>query len=319
MNLHLFDLNLLVALDALLTECNVTQAGNRLNLSQPAMSGALARLRSHFQDELLVSVGRRMARTPLGEELVQPVRELLARTKATLETRLQFDPATSTRSLSMAVSDYVTTVLLAPVLRRIAKEAPCMTVELRPLGRDADEALGSGELDFLIHPVDYLLESHPSEMLFEDHYTCVAWSENHSIGPTLSPEQYLSLGHVVFKPGAHPAYGHDEQHLRSAGHKRRVALYSPSFCLLPELVAGTNRVATVHSRLALEYARRLPIKLLPMPIEIPPLVEMLQWHRVHDLDPAHQWFRRLLRDTVRELPTPAPDKPTLGGGIATQH
>jgi LysR family nod box-dependent transcriptional activator len=83
-DLHLFDLNLLVALDALLRECNVTQAGNRLNLSQPAMSGALARLRSHFKDDLLVSVGRRMVRTPLGDELVQPVRDLLLQVRGTL-------------------------------------------------------------------------------------------------------------------------------------------------------------------------------------------------------------------------------------------
>jgi DNA-binding transcriptional LysR family regulator len=308
-NLHLFDLNLLVALDALLTECNVTQAGNRLNLSQPAMSGALARLRAHFQDELLVAVGRRMARTALGDELVQPVRELLERTKATLETRLHFEPATSTRTLSIAVSDYAATVLLAPALRRVASEAPHITIEVWPLGRDADEALGSGELDFQIHPVDYLIESHPSEMLFEDTYTCVAWSENNSIGPTISAEEYLSQRHVIFRPKGHFGYAHDEQHLRKARHVRRVVVYSPSFRLLPELVIGTDRVATIHSRLALEYARRLPIKLLPMPIAIPSLVEMLQWHRVHELDPAHQWFRRLLRETVRDLLPPGPAAP----------
>ena len=302
MNLHLFDLNLLVALDALLTECNVTQAGTRLNLSQPAMSGALARLRSHFQDELLVGVGRRMIRTPLGYELVQPVRELLQRTKATLETRTHFDPSTSTRSLSVAVSDYATTVFLACVLKRVAIEAPGMTIELRPLGRDAHEAIGTGELDFVIHPAEYLIESLPSEVLFEDHYTCVAWTGNTAIGATLSEDEYLSLGHVVYRASQHPAYSHDEQHLRRARYNRRVALYAPSFCLLPELVVGTDRVATLHSRLALEYAKRVPIKLLPVPIAIPPLVEMLQWHRVHELDPAHQWFRRLIREAIQEIP-----------------
>jgi DNA-binding transcriptional LysR family regulator len=316
MNLHLFDLNLLVALEALLTECNVTQAGARLNLSQPAMSGALARLRGHFQDELLVSVGRRMVRTPLADELIGPVRDVLLKTRATLEARPSFDPATSTRSLSVAASDYFTTVLLADVLRRVAREAPCMTIQLRPLGRQADEALDSGELDFLIHPADYLLEAHPSDVLFEDGYTCVAWSGNPAVGTTLSPEEYLSLGHVVFQPGAHPAVSHEEEHLRKARHKRRVAVYSPSFCLLPELVVGTAHVATVHTRLALEYATRLPLKLLLMPIPVPPIVEMVQWHRVHELDPAHQWFRRLLRETVGDLPSHARGSESFAREIA---
>jgi DNA-binding transcriptional LysR family regulator len=316
MDLHLVDLNLLVALDALLVECNVTQAGNRLNLSQPAMSGALARLRSHFQDELLVSVGRRMVRTPLADILVGPVRDILQKTRATLEARPSFDPATSTRLLSVAVSDYFTIVQLADVLRCVASQAPCMTVELRPLGRKADEALDSGELDFLIHPADYLLETHPSDVLFEDGYTCVVWSGHTAVGSTLSPEQYLSMGHVVFQPSAHRAVSHEEQYLRKAQHKRRVVVYSPSFCLLPELVVGTAHVATLHTRLALEYAKRLPLKLLPMPIEVPPLVEMLQWHRVRELDPAHQWFRRLLMETVRGLPLPARSRGSFAREIA---
>ena len=124
MDLHLFDLNLLVALDALLRECNVTHAGNRLNLSQPAMSGALARLRDHFQDELLVPAGRRMIRTPLAEKLVQPVHEILLQIRGTLEARPLFDPATSTRHFSIAASDYVIAVLIADVLRSVRCPRP---------------------------------------------------------------------------------------------------------------------------------------------------------------------------------------------------
>ena len=201
MDLHLFDLNLLVALDALLRECNVTQAGNRLNLSQPAMSGALARLRGHFQDELLVSVGRRMVRTPLGDALVEPVRDILLQVRGTLESRSGFDPATSTRHLKIAASDYVIAILMADALRRVRCEAPHITFDLRPLGPRADEALDNAELDFLIAPASAEFEAHASEVLFEDTFTCVAWSGNSAVGDTLSPEDYLNLGHVVVNVG----------------------------------------------------------------------------------------------------------------------
>ena len=210
MDLHLFDLNLLVALDALLRECNVTQAGNRLNLSQPAMSGALARLRGHFQDELLVSVGRRMVRTPLGDALVEPVRDILLQVRGTLESRSGFDPATSTRHLKIAASDYVIAILMADALRRVRCEAPHITFDLRPLGPRADEALDNAELDFLIAPASAEFEAHASEVLFEDTFTCVAWSGNSAVGDTLSPEEYLSLGHVVVNVGESPVGNIDE-------------------------------------------------------------------------------------------------------------
>ncbi len=178
MDLHLFDLNLLVALDALLTERNVTRAGNRLNLSQSAMSGALARLRHYFHDELLVPVGRQMALTPVAEELVEPVRDILLRIRGTLGSKPQFHPQTATRHISLAVSDYVAEILMADVLRRARREAPHITFELRGVGRRATEDLESGELDFLISPEGYVSAAHPTDVLFEDTYTCVVWADN---------------------------------------------------------------------------------------------------------------------------------------------
>ena len=303
MDLHLFDLNLLVALDALLRECNVTQAGNRLNLSQPAMSGALARLRSHFQDELLVSVGRRMVRTPLGDSLVEPVRDLLLQVRGTLESRSGFDPATSTRHLTIAASDYVIAILMADALRRVRCEAPHITFDLRPLGPRADEALDNAQLDFLIAPPSADLEAHASEVLFEDSFTCVAWSGNNAIGSTITAEEYLNLGHVVVNVGESPVGNIDEVYLRSTKRRRRVEISTPSFFLAPQLVVGTDRIATITTRLALKYAEILPIKLVPLPIDIPVLVEVLHWHRAHNQDPAHLWFRQVLKAAVAALPS----------------
>ena len=299
MDLHQFDLNLLVALDALLTERNVTQAGARLNLSQSAMSGALARLRGFFGDDLLVPVGRRMVLTPFAEQLVEPVRATLLQVRGTLAAKPRFDPATAERHFSLAVSDYVTVVLIHDVLQRAKCEAPHVVFELRPLGKQAVEDLESGELDFRIVPKEFISPGHPTDVLFEDIYTCVAWSKNESIGDTISVEEYLNLGHVAVKNWT-TAY--DEHFLQQANYRRRIEVWTSGFTLAPQLVVGTDRIATTTTRLALHYARILPLKLVPLPVDIPPMVEVVQWHRIRDEDPAYRWFRRVLKQTVAQLP-----------------
>jgi LysR family transcriptional regulator, nod-box dependent transcriptional activator len=312
MDLHLFDLNLLVALDALLTERNVTRAGNRLNLSQSAMSGALARLRHYFHDELLVPVGRQMVLTPVAETLVEPVRDILLRVRGTLGSKPSFDPATAKRHLSLAVSDYVTEILVADVLREARREAPHITFELRQVGRQAAEDLESGELDFLVSPEGYVSADQPTEVLFEDTYTCVVWAGNKAVGTSVTVEEYLNLGHVVVNvAGGEPPSNYDEQFLRRSNFKRRVEVSVPTFSLAPQLVVGTDRATTITTRLAAKYAEFMPLRLIPLPIAIPPMIEMLQWHRVHEYDPAHHWFRRLLRQVVQLLPV---QPPTIRGG-----
>lgn len=307
MDLHLFDLNLLVALDALLTERNVTRAGNRLNLSQSAMSGALARLRHHFRDELLVPVGRQMVLTPVAEELVKPVRDILLQVRGTLGAKPRFDAATATRHLSLAVSDYVTEILMAGVLRQARTDAPHITFELRPVGRRAAEDLESGDLDFLISPDGYVSSSQPTDVLFEDTYTCVVWAGNRAIGKTLTMERYLDLGHVVVNvAGNEPPSNYDEQFLRRSNFRRRVEVSVPAFGMAPQLVVGTDRVTTITTRLAAKYAKLLPLRLLPLPIAMPPMVEMLQWHKVREYDPAHHWFRSLLKRAAQKLPARPP-------------
>ena len=301
MDLHRFDLNLLVTLDALLTEKNVTRAGLRMNLSQSAMSGGLARLREFFQDELLVPMGRQMVLTPLAQDLVQPVRDVLLQVQATIITKPRFEAATSTRHFSIAVSDYVTSVLMVEFLRKLQCQSPSITCELRPVGRRATEDLESGELDFLIAPELYASVVHPKEVLFEDTHMCVAWSKNRAIGTTISVEQYLALGHVIVHVGELGSANYDERMLRAVNCRRNIEVVTASFDLAPQLVIGTERIATVPARLARKYADLLPIRLLPVPVDIPPIVEVLQWHRAHDRDPAHLWLRSQLKAGVAQL------------------
>lgn len=309
MELSQFDLNLLVTLDALLAEKNVTHAGMRVHLSQSATSAALARLRNFFHDQLLVPVGGKMALTPVAQDLVKPVRNLLLQAQATIATRARFDPVPSRRHFSVAVSDYVATVFMADALRTLQRQAPHITFELRPTGERAVEALEAGTLDFLIVPDAFASEGHPRMALFEDTHTCIAWTRNSCLGTKISLEEYLKLGHVVVHVGEGQGPNFDERFLRDLKYKRRAEVVTHSFDVVPHLVVGTDRIATVATRLATKYAKFLPLKLMPLPIDVPPMTEVLQWHKYHDRDPAYTWLRGALREQSAKSPESSAAQP----------
>jgi LysR family transcriptional regulator, nod-box dependent transcriptional activator len=290
------DLNLLVALDALFAEKSVSRAGERLHLSQSATSGALARLRSAFHDPLLVQVGRRMNLTPLAEGLVEQVRDFLLRAEAILNSNPGFDPAASTRRFRVIMSDYVETVVITEALPPLEKLAPGVTLELISNAEGGFDALERGEVDLAITPEKYLLEEHPSEPLFTDEFTCVVWSGNARVNRGLPLKTYLGLGHVVVRFGKQrqiPTF--DEWFIERYGHQRRIEVVTTAFNLAPQLLIGTERIATLHRRLAEFYARYLPLRLIPVPVQIPPLVESMQWHRSRDHDPGIAWLRSILK------------------------
>jgi DNA-binding transcriptional LysR family regulator len=305
MELHQFDLNLLVALDALLTERNVTRAGARVNLSQSAMSGTLGRLRRLFHDQLLLTVGRRLVLTPLAKELLEPVSEILRLARGAIATETHFNPATSTHHFSIAASDYATTILLADILRDVKLKAPGITFELLPIGTRTVEDLEAGRLDFLIIPERWASRRHPTERLFEDTYTCVVWTGNRNEYESITVEQFLNLGHVVVRFGEADAPNWDEQFLRRLKHRRRTEVIVPGFDIAPHLVVGTDRIALLATRLAAKYAQFIPLRLVPFPVRIPPLVEMLQWHKANSQNSAHMWFRAQVKDVASRMPTPA--------------
>lgn len=301
MRFHKLDLNLLVALDALLTHRHVTRAAERLCLSQSAMSGSLARLRTHFKDDLIVQVGRKMVLTPLGESIAQPLRDLLAQTEALINSKPSFDPASSDRTFVVIMSDYAAQVLMMRVLQSIAREAPNVKVTIDRLTEDNLEGFKRGENELLLIAEQGSVGNCERDHIFHDDYVCVAWSGNKNVGRTITTEQYLSMPHVV----AQFPYGrlntHDEQHLQRIGMKRNVAVTTPTFTLVPLFVIGTDRIATVHSRLAFQCAQYLPLKILPSPIKFPVLREVLQWQPHLSTDPALHWFRDLLKRTAEEI------------------
>ena len=305
-SLRHLDLNLLVALDALLQEQSITGAGKRLHLSPSATSGALARLREYFEDELLTQIGRRMVPTPLGEILRASVRDCLLHVQATVELRPGFDPSTSRRHFVLMMSDYVSTVLMPPALVALQEHAPGISIELLSNDERPWEALERGEIDLLVLPQKFVSREHPSEVLFTDNFVCMCWSGNSLVGEMLTADQFFALPHAVARPGRERPPTIDAWFFERFGQARRVEIVAMNFGTLPHLLVGTNRVATVHRRLAAVYAAILPLRIIEAPIAMPPVVEAIQWHRYRDRDPARLWLQDLLKSVAASWPVPTP-------------
>ncbi len=319
MHFRNLDLNLLVALDALLLERNITLAGKRVNLSQSAMSSALSRLREYFGDELLTQVGRRMICTPLGESLAEPVRKILLEIQATVAAQPSFDPGTATRCFKLMMSDYVATVLMSKALPRIERLAPRIKIEVlcNDVGSPFDE-LDRADIDLLIMPQTYLRDAHPYDVLFEDEFTGVAWKDNALVPPDgrMSVDEYLSLGHVTARFATARASTVDEWFVTQLGHERRVEVVAMNFSSVFPCLVGTRRVATIHKRLARYYEQYLPIRLFEVPFELPRLAEAMQWHRHFNSDPGTLWLRGVLKEVARNMEsaprdTQAPARPVI--------
>ncbi|MBS99828.1 MAG: nodulation protein NfeD [Oceanospirillaceae bacterium] len=303
MRFNKFDMNLLVVLDALLTERNITRAGEKLFLSQSATSGALARLREYFDDQLLVQVGRKMVLTPLAESLVKPVRSLLIQARATLETRPDLDPAQSTRKITIIMSDYTSMVVMPEVTRRASKQAPGISFEILSPGDDPMTELDQGNVDFLLMPGTFLSDRHPKATLFTEQFVCICDNDNALVGDTIAGGEYEALGHIAVGFGSHGRPGIDSVLTERAGIDRRVDVTVNAYSLVPQYVLGTERIATVHKRLAEFWAQFLPIRAVQPLFELPSIPWCLQWHQYRDMDPITLW----VRDLMMEVMTPATD------------
>jgi DNA-binding transcriptional LysR family regulator len=307
------DLNLLIALDALLTERSITEAGRRVHVTQSAMSGSLARLREYFGDELLVQIGRKMVPTPLAETLAEPVREILLKVKATVDSKPGFDPATSTRRFSLMMSDYVSTVLMNEVLQQMETIAPHVSFEI--VSNDViapGDALERGDIDLLVMPRDHLSKNHPHEVLFTDGYACVVWEGNSRIGDEISQEEYLQSGHACVQLSRGQAPVMDEWFLSRLGVKRRIEVITMNFNSILLNIVGTHRIATTHCRMAHYYCRYLPLRIIPCPYELPPIIEAMQWHKYFSGDPGLAWLRGVLKEVAARMPAQTQTNNALG-------
>lgn len=301
MRFNKLDLNLLVALDALLKERSISRAAERLHLSQSATSNALARLREYFDDELLVQVGRRMEPTPRAAGLQDAVRDVLLRVDSTIATQPQFDPTTSDRVFRLYISDY-TQMVLGPHLMALAEAQRCSArFDFLAQVANPQRDLERGEADLLVIPKGLTSLEHPEEVLYDDRFVCVVWRDARIAQGELSFERYVAAAHVIMVPAATTLESFESAFVRRYGVSRRVVASTYAFAAMPSLIVGTEHVATVHARLARLLARALPIEIRPAPLPITPMQQAMQWHKYRSQDPGLAWLRARLREAARRM------------------
>jgi DNA-binding transcriptional LysR family regulator len=286
------DLNLLVALEALLSTRSVSRAAERLNLSQPAMSAALGRLRDYFRDDILVVQGKRMHPTAFAESLHARLLETLGGIDGLLSTSTLFDPAISERSFRIAASDYIIAAVLAPVVARLAGTAPNISVDFLVPGETTQQLLDEGKLDLVVTPDNFISRDHPADLLFEERLVVAGWAENPFFDGPISEESFFDHGHIAVAFGAQRTPSFGDRHVELRDRPRRVELIANSFTVLPWLLRGTMRLAVMHERLARSVAAQFPIKFAELPFEVPPMREMVQYHRARSGDDGLSWLRQ---------------------------
>jgi DNA-binding transcriptional LysR family regulator len=292
------DLNLLLALHALLEERHVTRAARRCFLSQPAMSRALERLREMFGDALLIRSGRAYERTVRGDSLLRELQSLLPRLESMVRGQ-DFDPQTSQERFRLAVTDHASITLIPPLIRRIRSAASDIRLEVSQWQDRAYEAVIEGKLDAAFsaeHPPSAL----QSEVLFEVDFVCVVGTAQRLRSPRLTLAQYLQLPHVVVETWAGEQTPVDRP-LAQFGAKRRVVLSVPFFAAAMFAVAKTDLVLTVPRKLTKLVRRIDGVRLVEPPREIKPFPYFMTWHPRLNEDPAHAWFREQVRIAARTI------------------
>lgn len=295
------DLNLLVALDALLETRSVSAAADRLNLSQPAMSAALSRLRDYFDDELLAPNGRRMHPTAYAETLFPQIKTCLSALDELVSSPTGFDPGTSHRTFRILGSDYVTTSALVPLVERLADIAPGIRLDIASVQDDAAEQLDQGAADVLLTPDNYIHPDHPAELLWEERQVIVGWNCNPLFQAALTEDSVFAAGHVAVLMGRARTASFADRELAIMGKNRRVEVTTGSFLAVPWLLQGANRLAFMHERLARSMAKLFPLAWAPTPFEFPIMREMVQHHRARTGDAGLTWLRRQISEVATEI------------------
>lgn len=291
------DLNLMVALHALLEEVNVTRAGDRIGMTQPAMSSALARLRRHYGDELLVRVGRGYELTPLAHALLPDVQRAMPLIESAFQLSERFAPPTSDRRFSIAMSDYALTVLHGPLTRRMAAEAPAVSLDVCSLPAE------TRDLDHLLLEHDFVVAlggELPGRSLpmFRDRFVCVVDAANPRVaGGVLSAAAFAASPHAVAELGL-------DRDLGIQGIAGTAPVRAYGWLTLPFVIAGTDLVAVLPERLARQVCRLPAIEVVPFPLEQAGLTATLWWHPNREHDPAHGWLLGLLVEVSREIADP---------------
>jgi DNA-binding transcriptional LysR family regulator len=290
LNFRSVDLNLLPVLRELLRTRNVTRAAENLNMSQSAVSEALRRLRFQFDDQVLVRVGREMAPTHFAQSLLAPVEAALEDLEQLLAPQ-RFDPRELHREFVIATADIVVLALGSGLVDRLERQAPRVTVQFVDLYQAADRDLKAGRLDFVIRPrTPPHDDPSRSVLVLEEDWVYIARKGHPAISPGVTAADLEALTSVAFRPDP-------ESPLRTLPHASLVdQMRTPQFLTIPFIVERSDAIALIQRHLAERLEKMLDIQLLDVPTPMERKRVMATWEDIHENDPAHRWFRRLLAE-----------------------
>ena len=301
MDIRNVDLNLLVALDALLAERSVSRAAVRLRLSQPAASALLARLRELFGDPLLLRSARGMLPTPRALELLGPVKRILDEIDVLVRPRSAFDPASALHTFTLSASDYVEYALLPTLVDYLERGAPGVRLAVRPLDlQTVATQMESGEVDLCITGLQNAPAGLHTQPLYTERMVSVVRRNHPGIGARLTLEKFCSLEHILVSVRGSGFSARVDEALAALGRKRCARLAVPHFLLVPEIVARSDMISALPERLARGYAKKL--RILEPPLDIPGFTVGQIWHERNQREPAQQWLRKLLLELAQKPP-----------------
>ena len=293
------DLNLIRPLCVLLEEQHVTKAAERCGMSQPAMSRILDRLRSTFDDRLLIRSGSRYERTPRGELLLADLRDILNRVDSAVSGN-KFAPQQCDTKFRLATTDYASVVFLPRLLRDLETLAPRASLSVSAWDERCYEDLGTGRLDAAIMSADNPPGSLVCERLFDEDYVCMVAADHPIRGERISLGVYLKYRHAVIDivRGWQPSI---DQPLVAMGTPRRIAYVTPFLGSAVFAISRTALILTVPRQFALRYQSIVPVRMISAPQEIAAFSYSLLWHRRLESSLAHEWFRQRVRELAARL------------------
>ena len=311
MNISKIDLNLLVYLDVLLREKNVTRAACQLNITQPAMSNGLKRLRALFNDPILVRTSDGMVPTERAKAIGPAISKILLNLEETLQNEDNFDEASSRRVFRIMSSDYAASTLIPPLLKQLSQKAPNITIDIMTPSDVTFHDVEAGKIDMAINRFEELPQSFHQKTVWKDTFSCIVGANNPIIND-FNIANYLAAKHVwVAKTGFGVGVGMDttnfsnlgwvDEALAKLGRKRDIKAYTRNYHVAMQLALEGDLIATLPTRSAMLHKKDPNYKILPPPFEIPEIDLKMIWSPLLHHDSSHIWFRQLVIETVKNL------------------
>ncbi|MGL5943074.1 MAG: LysR family transcriptional regulator [Waterburya sp.] len=298
-NLRQLDLNLLIALDVLITEASVTKAAEKLNMSQSAMSHALKRLRTILNDDILIRTSREMEVTPYARQISDRVRQILTDIESTLLLKETFNPATAQETFRIAASDYVEATIGINLIQQLTSQAPGIRIRITNLDKETVmDAIDDNRIDLLIGAKLPLKSWHVDQSLYREEFVCVVKSDDALT--ELSVEEYIRRSHLLVSM-RDDFQGKVDEILEQQQQSRQVIWSTPHFMVVPFLLANSDCVALLPRRMAQQCAKAMDLKLLSPPIEMAGFTVSMIWHQRNTNRPQHQWLREQIINATQNI------------------